>query len=81
MSHAASDQRDEPSDREQVDHGPVDQAETVVGAHRSQLPCPFCGTIAQPVYIHGHYQCVTCKTNIDPCCGGEQACDSGDPAP
>ncbi|MCX6392391.1 MAG: hypothetical protein NTX95_07860 [Actinobacteria bacterium] len=33
-------------------------------------PCPMCGSTAQPVYVHGHSQCATCKINIDPCCGG-----------
>lgn len=33
-------------------------------------PCPMCGSTEQPVYVHGHSQCATCKINIDPCCGG-----------
>ena len=30
----------------------------------------MCGSTEQPVYVHGHSQCATCKINIDPCCGG-----------
>jgi hypothetical protein len=30
----------------------------------------MCGSTAQPVYVHGHSQCASCKINIDPCCGG-----------
>jgi len=33
-------------------------------------PCPMCGSTEQPIYVHGHSQCATCKINIDPCCGG-----------
>lgn len=33
-------------------------------------PCPMCGSVEPPVYVHGHSQCATCKINIDPCCGG-----------
>lgn len=33
--------------------------------------CPFCGSLSGVVYLHGHYQCVSCFINIDPCCQGE----------
>lgn len=26
-------------------------------------------------YVHGHAQCIHCKTNIAPCCDGAQVCD------
>lgn len=35
--------------------------------------CPYCGSTKGFVYVHGHYQCNTCKQNVMPCCGGEQA--------
>lgn len=34
--------------------------------------CPYCNCNAPFVYVHGHYQCVACKQNVMPCCGGEQ---------
>lgn len=34
--------------------------------------CPYCGSTRGFVYVHGHYQCNTCKQNVMPCCGGEQ---------
>ena len=33
--------------------------------------CPYCGQSSQTVYVHGHEQCVFCKTNTEPCCQGE----------
>ena len=33
--------------------------------------CPFCGQSSQTVFVHGHEQCVFCKTNVEPCCQGE----------
>jgi hypothetical protein len=32
--------------------------------------CPFCGQVTPMDYVHGHAQCVYCKTNIAPCCDG-----------
>lgn len=34
--------------------------------------CPYCGSTAGFVYVHGHYQCRVCNQNVMPCCGGEQ---------
>ena len=34
-------------------------------------PCPYCGQSSQTVFVHGHEQCVFCKTNVEPCCQGE----------
>jgi len=34
------------------------------------LRCPFCGYETPMDYVHGHAQCVNCKTNIAPCCDG-----------
>ena len=36
--------------------------------------CPWCNQSVQPIHVHGHSQCPVCKTNIDPCCSGEQEC-------
>ena len=33
--------------------------------------CAYCGQSSQTVFVHGHEQCVFCKTNIEPCCQGE----------
>ena len=33
--------------------------------------CPYCGQSSQTVFVHGHEQCVVCKTNIEPCCSGQ----------
>ena len=33
--------------------------------------CPYCGQSSQTVFVHGHEQCVFCKTNVEPCCQGE----------
>ena len=36
--------------------------------------CNWCAAPLRPVEVHGHVQCGTCGINIEPCCGGEQAC-------
>ena len=33
--------------------------------------CPYCGQTSQTVFVHGHEQCVVCKTNVEPCCSGQ----------
>ena len=33
--------------------------------------CPYCGQSSQTVFVHGHEQCVFCKTNLEPCCQGD----------
>jgi len=33
--------------------------------------CPYCGQSSQTVFVHGHEQCVFCKTNVEPCCSGQ----------
>lgn len=33
--------------------------------------CPVCLQETEPIYVHGHYQCSVCGTNIVPCCNGE----------
>ncbi|MBE08921.1 MAG: hypothetical protein CMM35_01330 [Rhodospirillaceae bacterium] len=37
----------------------------------AKIFCPWCGAPTPMDYIHGHAQCVNCKTNIAPCCDGE----------
>jgi GNAT superfamily N-acetyltransferase len=43
--------------------------------------CPFCGTPAPVIWVHGHGQCAFCGTNREPCCDGtpEEPLDSGLP--
>lgn len=36
--------------------------------------CPYCGQSNQTVFVHGHEQCVVCKTNIEPCCEVGEIC-------
>ena len=33
--------------------------------------CSYCGQTSQTVFVHGHEQCVVCKTNVEPCCSGQ----------
>ena len=39
--------------------------------HKKGKVCPYCGQSSQTVFVHGHEQCVVCKTNVEPCCQGE----------
>ena len=39
--------------------------------HSKEMVCPYCGHSSQTVFVHGHEQCVVCKTNVEPCCQGE----------
>jgi len=39
-------------------------------------PCPWCGSLRGVVHVHGHGQCLTCNTNIEPCCTGDSANDA-----
>jgi hypothetical protein len=41
----------------------------------SLIRCPFCGYETPMDYVHGHAQCLHCKTNIAPCCDGAP-CDT-----
>ncbi len=36
-----------------------------------EMLCLFCGYSAQTIFVHGHEQCVVCKTNVVPCCQGD----------
>ena len=33
--------------------------------------CPRCKTALQTIEVHGHLQCVMCKTVIEDCCQGQ----------
>ncbi len=33
--------------------------------------CVRCGSNIPAVFVHGHYQCPTCKSVTDDCCQGE----------
>ena len=35
------------------------------------LICPYCGQLTKIIWVHGHGQCMFCKTNFDECCRGE----------
>ena len=34
--------------------------------------CPSCGRSSQNVFVHGHEQCVVCRTIEEPCCSGQE---------
>jgi hypothetical protein len=46
-------------------------------AARTIQICPWCQRPTQAVWVHGHAQCQHCRTNIDPCCGGDEIIPSG----
>ena len=39
--------------------------------HSKGKVCPYCGQSSQTIFVHGHEQCVVCKTNVEPCCQGQ----------
>ena len=39
--------------------------------HSKGKVCSYCGQSSQTEFVHGHEQCVVCKTNVEPCCQGE----------
>ncbi|MFN3240467.1 MAG: hypothetical protein ACE37K_03025 [Planctomycetota bacterium] len=45
-------------------------------APAAPTPCPWCGSMRGVVHVHGHAQCVTCGTNVDPCCSGDTGNDA-----
>jgi len=35
--------------------------------------CPYCGAAGGIVFVHGHGQCATCASAVEPCCAGADA--------
>ena len=33
--------------------------------------CPRCMSLTSFILVHGHYQCLICKSVVDDCCQGE----------
>jgi hypothetical protein len=31
--------------------------------------CPYCQSIVELIWVHGHYQCPKCKNVVISCCG------------
>ena len=46
--------------------------------HSKGKVCPYCGQSSLTVFVHGHEQCVVCKTNVKPCCKGQALKSSRD---
>ena len=44
----------------------------LVQAGPDEASCPRCHSPLQTIVVHGHEQCVICKSNIFECCSGEQ---------
>lgn len=42
------------------------------------LICPYCGQLTKVVWVHGHGQCMVCKTNFEECCRGESIENNND---
>ena len=43
------------------------------GVTMAEERCPQCGCDKPKIFVHGHYQCVDCKCNVEECCQGETA--------
>lgn len=43
------------------------------GARPPADRCPACGSVCGVVHVHGHGQCASCGSNVDPCCSGAAA--------
>ena len=44
---------------------------------KSPMPCeercPYCTSVLQVIWVHGHGQCASCGINVEPCCSGAPA--------
>ncbi|WP_170245673.1 hypothetical protein [Fodinibius salinus] len=45
--------------------------ETAENKNEGARRCPFCGSQAPLVWVHGHGQCAECGINVQECCQGE----------
>lgn len=45
---------------------------TLSHADAHEACCPRCHSPLKTIVVHGHEQCMTCKSNIFECCSGEQ---------
>ena len=52
------------------DNQPIKSNQVLIISQKKKV-CPYCGQSSQTVFVHGHEQCVVCKTNVEPCCQGE----------
>ena len=50
---------------------PKDQTILTIKDHCTGKLCPRCKTVLQTIDVHGHLQCVMCKTVIEDCCQGQ----------
>ena len=41
----------------------------------NEVACEWCGFYGSPLEVHGSVLCQRCRTNINPCCSGETACE------
>ena len=39
-------------------------------SNRENIICPNCNMQSALVWVHGHYQCITCKAVVISCCDG-----------
>ena len=45
---------------------------TLSHADAHEACCPRCHSPLKTIVVHGHEQCMICKSNIFECCSGEQ---------
>jgi len=43
----------------------------ILPSHNNLQRCPRCQSELSTVVVHGHEQCVICKSNIFECCSGD----------
>ena len=42
-----------------------------MGRKEDKNQCPRCMSLTSFILVHGHYQCLICKSVVDDCCQGE----------